>query len=549
MNQRIKSAESRGAAAPHPETNLSLLAQLARDASNPFASPARSELRVADDAPEGTYTYAMVKSGPEVPSAEVEHADALAIDVRVSWGASVLGVAHLSPPRAYAVGEDQGEHTSADCFVPAERIGATRLPLVLADAAGARLVIPPRATGHVTLPGGPRMTAEAARALGAPSVEVSGGVELPLTLGARAHLELGGFVFQVGAVKAAKRSKRSLLSAIDRALASAFGASFVGAAAVVASMAAFVPPLGLTDDAGADQDRLYAIQQYLSSAAERERDAVKEESNADGPREETGGTGERAAKEEGKMGSTVSRETGKRWANAGPKDNPNPALSDRAALRQDAQSFGMIGLLSSGLAGDPNAPTSPFGRADALGTDPMSANGNMWGDELGESAGSGGLGLTGIGDGGGGYGVGVGLGDIGMGHGAGLGQGPGFGNSFGHFAKGHQTKAPRVGLVGATTVSGRLPPEVIQRTVRQNFGRFRMCYEQGLARNPNLEGRVAVRFVIGRDGAVSNVANGGSDLPDSGVVSCVVSAYYGLSFPAPEDGIVTVVYPISFSPG
>ena len=98
-------------------------------------------------------------------------------------------------------------------------------------------------------------------------------------------------------------------------------------------------------------------------------------------------------------------------------------------------------------------------------------------------------------------------------------------------------------------MSGRLPPEVIQRIVRQNFGRFRLCYENGLRGSPSLQGRVAVRFVIGRDGAVSNVANGGSDLPDASVVSCVVRAFYGLSFPQPENGIVTVTYPIMFTPG
>ena len=103
--------------------------------------------------------------------------------------------------------------------------------------------------------------------------------------------------------------------------------------------------------------------------------------------------------------------------------------------------------------------------------------------------------------------------------------------------------------MGATSVSGRLPPEVIQRIVRQNFGRFRLCYENGLRNNPNLQGRVGVNFVIGRDGAVSQVQNGGSDLPDSGVVQCVVRAFYGLSFPQPEGGIVTVGYPIMFSPG
>jgi hypothetical protein len=100
-----------------------------------------------------------------------------------------------------------------------------------------------------------------------------------------------------------------------------------------------------------------------------------------------------------------------------------------------------------------------------------------------------------------------------------------------------------------TTVSGRLPPEIIQRIVRQNAGRFRLCYENGLRGNPNLQGRVSVRFIIGRDGAVSSVGNGGSDLPDTSVVSCVTRAFYGLSFPQPEDGIVTVVYPIMFTPG
>ena len=103
--------------------------------------------------------------------------------------------------------------------------------------------------------------------------------------------------------------------------------------------------------------------------------------------------------------------------------------------------------------------------------------------------------------------------------------------------------------MGAVSVSGRLPPEVIQRIVRQNFGRFRLCYENGLRNNPNLQGRVSVRFVIGRDGAISNVSNGGSDLPDSGVVSCIVRAYYGLSFPQPEGGIVTAVIPVMLSPG
>ena len=104
--------------------------------------------------------------------------------------------------------------------------------------------------------------------------------------------------------------------------------------------------------------------------------------------------------------------------------------------------------------------------------------------------------------------------------------------------------------MGATQVSGRLPPEVIQRIVRQNFGRFRLCYENGLRNNPNLAGSR-----LGR--ASSSVAtarsrtwrNGGSDLPDGGGRQLRGLGFYGLSFPQPEGGIVTVVYPIMFNPG
>lgn len=62
--------------------------------------------------------------------------------------------------------------------------------------------------------------------------------------------------------------------------------------------------------------------------------------------------------------------------------------------------------------------------------------------------------------------------------------------------------------------SGRLPPELIQSVVREHYGVFRRCYEAALAHNPVLKGRVSARFVIDRDGKVTNVGDAGSDLPD-----------------------------------
>jgi tetratricopeptide (TPR) repeat protein len=230
---------------------------------------------------------------------------------------------------------------------------------------------------------------------------------------------------------------------------------------------------------------------------------------------------------------------------------PAPSASPEQARPdlRDAAEFGMIGLLNSGAGGDPNAPTAPWGRDDSLGNDPMSARGNMWGDQIGSSFGAGGLGLSGIGEGGGGRGEGIGLGSIGaIGHGAGTGTGQGFGSGHGRLGGAHRSAPPSVRM-GALNVNGSLPPEVIQRITRQNMGRFRLCYENGLRNNPNLQGRVAVRYVIGRDGSMISAQNGGSDLPDAGVVACVVQSFKGISFPMPESGVVTVVHPIVFSPG
>jgi hypothetical protein len=98
-------------------------------------------------------------------------------------------------------------------------------------------------------------------------------------------------------------------------------------------------------------------------------------------------------------------------------------------------------------------------------------------------------------------------------------------------------------------VSGRLAPEEIQEIMRSNYSEFRACYEEGLARNRNLEGQVSVRFVIERDGSVTHVLVVYLTLPDCKVVSCLRAAYPKIKFPPPQGGIVTVVYPIMFEPG
>ncbi len=96
-------------------------------------------------------------------------------------------------------------------------------------------------------------------------------------------------------------------------------------------------------------------------------------------------------------------------------------------------------------------------------------------------------------------------------------------------------------------VTGRLIPEVIQRVVRLNFGRFKACYVRALAQKPKLEGRVIVKFVIDSTGTPTSVVDGGSDIDFPPMQECVASAFEALSFPSPGEGSAIVTYPIAFS--
>ncbi|MEJ7729571.1 MAG: AgmX/PglI C-terminal domain-containing protein [Polyangiaceae bacterium] len=100
----------------------------------------------------------------------------------------------------------------------------------------------------------------------------------------------------------------------------------------------------------------------------------------------------------------------------------------------------------------------------------------------------------------------------------------------------------------ARPTRGRLDPAVIQATVRSSFPRFRSCYEEALGRDPSARGRVAMRFVIAVDGHVSSAKVQENTMTDARVAECLIPWFAALEFPPPQGGIVTVVYPLQFSP-
>lgn len=201
-------------------------------------------------------------------------------------------------------------------------------------------------------------------------------------------------------------------------------------------------------------------------------------------------------------------------------------------------------------------PTSEYGAATAVGSDSMSALGNLLGQMPGAGGGMFGLSMSGTGLHGGGLGEGVvGMGDrlrgIGPGGGGHL-VAEGYGRcDSGNCEPGMRDRGavvPRVPVPTQVDVAGSLGADAIRRVISRNIAQVRHCYEQALQGDPSLSGQVTVGFVIGPTGAVMTSRSVGGDLASSSLGTCVSSSVRRWSFPQPDGGgTVSVRFPFTFS--
>lgn len=105
---------------------------------------------------------------------------------------------------------------------------------------------------------------------------------------------------------------------------------------------------------------------------------------------------------------------------------------------------------------------------------------------------------------------------------------------------------PRVEAAKAT-IKGKLGKDIVRRIVRAHINEVRACYNTGLVRDPELEGRVAIQFTIAPDGHVPIALVAKSTLRDRSVDTCISGAVKGWKFPKRESGHVVVTYPFVLS--
>lgn len=99
-------------------------------------------------------------------------------------------------------------------------------------------------------------------------------------------------------------------------------------------------------------------------------------------------------------------------------------------------------------------------------------------------------------------------------------------------------------LVAAPSV--RVPGSDPDRVVASLRGRFRACYQAGLADDPKMQGRVLLSVKVSPEGNVVAVTSGRREGLSARVVTCMADAVRGAQFSPPGARGANVQVPLSF---
>jgi outer membrane biosynthesis protein TonB len=91
--------------------------------------------------------------------------------------------------------------------------------------------------------------------------------------------------------------------------------------------------------------------------------------------------------------------------------------------------------------------------------------------------------------------------------------------------------------------------ELVRRMIRRCAPQVRACYDAELIDNPGLDGRINVRFTVGREGRVTTAAVGASTLRNPTLETCLVDVVKLCRFANPVDRRpVDLSYTFEFGP-
>lgn len=464
-----------------------------------------------------------------------------ALLVAVGLTALVRGLLHRHEdqrPRDFTVG------CSAQALLPLapEVLAEPALPLLRSTGTSFELVITDRMRGLVSAGDRTVPLVEAARA-GHDSDAAPGARALPFLEGMRARVDIGRTTVHLKSVPAPRRQPVPLT--VDVTSLRYTGMVFAAAAGFLALLFALPPDASALSLDGYDRAHRFARVVITPPQLEEPKPPpwLKK------PDEKKTARGGRLHKgDAGIAGSKKAPDAHKRLSIKGPPDNKELTLARRQEAVEMAKSSGVLGMMRSR---DPML-SSLFSKSEsALGTEAEHVMGNLIGNQVGPSGGVEGLGLVGSGRDGGGAGLNTlgfgpldGIGSHGCG-GKGCGDGE-YGATRKVASLRTHTIKPVVTYDHAPTIVGGLDKEIIRRVIRRHANEVRFCYEQALVKQPDLYGKVVVKFAIAPQGSVSTAVPADATVGYE-VGRCVSEAVRRMEFPKPlGGGVVMVSYPFVF---
>jgi hypothetical protein len=435
----------------------------------------------------------------------------------VLWGEDVLSVSHVRPGQRYRLGEAPGALP-----LPEGLLGTPALTLVTHDSPSPRLRVPAKVNGWFSAPASAPVALDELRsASSSPSI-----IEQPLVVGAQAMLELGAFTVLVQCTMPGPELRRG--SDPDWRWRTSLAATAIAGISALFALSRAIPELGDTELDTTEPEWLFEVHSPA--------DVMGEEDPAEPPPTIAlqpndlrysilgGRCGDLYD-----MGGLRHGNKSNRYGLEGPRDNPDPHLANARgprvlAVREISDRRRGATDPNAGADRDPSGITAPWGRDTSLGTDEVSAQGSMWGDEIGPAEGRNTLGR--VSEEGGlvkRIALGVALPD-------------------------GEPMPPRVVHTGLL-LNGPLELSEVEKTIAPRFTQLRGCYQAGLDNAPKLAGRADIQFVIAKNGSTRDVHTPHATLADREVVSCLEAGFRGLAFPASAGGETTVTYPLFFVPG
>lgn len=443
----------------------------------------------------------------------------LGLELRFLWGDKNVGEFFLHPnvEKTFTVGSVKGVN-----FEMGEgKFGLPSFELVRFGKAGATLRFTSKMNGELQRRSGDELMSLADAKKQGVASEDNGALSVTLANDDFAWVDLGGIVVEVFFQPQPKAVFVPFSESVDFTVLNIFLVCFFLASLFVISAAnRDAEGDAFDDELNSNQSRMAKL---LIKPPENQKNPILEKF------EKKKDAGEIAQKHKGDDGKMGKRDGPPRTAHAAPKGDPSN--KDQARL-----------LMAKVFGGSSGGISTVFGH-QGLGGELKSAMGNMFGAAPGDAAGLGGLGLRGSGSGGGGVGDTIGIGGIGT-HGRGGGTG-GYGAGVGVLGG---KKDVDIGITSSEPmVVGSLDKELIRKVIHANRGQIRFCYDSQLNRFPNLNGKVAIRFMISPEGTVKQATVAQTTVNNAELEACVAGRVHTWIFPKPKGGgMVVVTYPFIF---